>query len=146
MKKRFNRFPQVQALVFSGAGSVAVKHVALVPRRKRQGRKVVKFLDRVNMTWHIPGEVQTRFAVVDRARGQQELILPLPGEKKQKVPKRVVVMNQKVSNLSRVRAYVVNRPDISSRELRTWAEVELGVSAHSARGIWSKIKKEGLVS
>lgn len=51
----------------------------------------------------------------------------------------------KVSNLGQARDYARANPGVSSSDLRNWAESTLGCSAHSARGIWSKLKKEGLV-
>jgi SprT protein len=53
--------------------------------------------------------------------------------------------SNKVSNLGQARAYARATPGVDSSTLRNWAEMTLNVSAHSARGIWSKLKKEGLV-
>lgn len=52
---------------------------------------------------------------------------------------------QKTSNMERARVFVRKNPGLSSSQVRSWLEASLGVSAHSARGIWSKLKKEGLV-
>lgn len=50
------------------------------------------------------------------------------------------------SKLGQARLYAIANPGVDSRTLRTWVETNMGASAHSARGIWSKLKKEGLVS
>lgn len=49
------------------------------------------------------------------------------------------------SNIGQAREYARANPGVDSSTLRNWVEMVLGVSSHGARGIWSKLKKEGLV-
>jgi hypothetical protein len=49
------------------------------------------------------------------------------------------------SNMARARTFVRKNPGLSSAQYRAVFEASYGVSAHSARGIYSKLKKEGLV-
>lgn len=50
------------------------------------------------------------------------------------------------SNMGRARTFVRKTPGLSSEAIRAWCQASLGVSAHGARAIYSKLKKEGLVS
>lgn len=52
----------------------------------------------------------------------------------------------RVSNMELARNKARSNPGITSKELRDWLVLETGCSAHSARGTWSKLKKEALVT
>ena len=63
-----------------------------------------------------------------------------PEEKKVRKPRK-----SGMSNMARARFFVRENPGLSSAQIRSWCEASLGCSAHSARGIYSKLKKEKLV-
>lgn len=63
-----------------------------------------------------------------------------PEEKKVRKPRK-----SGMSNMARARSFVRKNPGLSSAQIRSWCEASLGCSAHSARGIYSKLKKEQLV-
>jgi SprT protein len=63
-----------------------------------------------------------------------------PEEKKVRKPRK-----SGMSNMARARSFVRKNPGLSSAQIRSWCEASLGVSAHGARAIYSKLKKEGLV-
>jgi 2',3'-cyclic-nucleotide 2'-phosphodiesterase (5'-nucleotidase family) len=63
-----------------------------------------------------------------------------PEEKKVRKPRK-----SGMTNMTRARSFVRKNPGLSSSQIRSWLEASLGVSAHGARAIYSKLKKEGLV-
>lgn len=63
-----------------------------------------------------------------------------PEEKKVRKPRK-----SGMSNMARARSFVRKNPGLSSAQIRSWCEASLGCSGHSARGIYSKLKKENLI-
>jgi SprT protein len=80
--------------------------------------------------------------VRDQMSGKVEVkkVEPKPEEKKVRKPRK-----SGMSNMARARSFVRKNPGLSSAQIRSWLEASLGVSAHGARAIYSKLKKEGLV-
>jgi SprT protein len=63
-----------------------------------------------------------------------------PEEKKVRKPQK-----SGFSNMGKARSFVRKNPGLSSAQIRSWISASLGVSAHGARAILSKLRKEGLV-